>query len=116
MASNVYNFPARRRASSGIGKALSGDGGDGTFDPMEQRVARLEEDVREIRSDLKGIRADLMGEFKALRADMAFVRSDMGEIRGRMSQIPGIWPIVTLFVGIFAMVIGGFWAILKAAG
>jgi Tfp pilus assembly protein PilO len=80
---------------------LSGEGGGGTIDDMEARVAGLEDDMREIRTDLKAIRTDLT-ELKPVRLEVA-------EIKGRLSQLPSTKEMI----GLVFLVLGGAFAIFK---
>lgn len=71
-------------------EGLSPGGGGGTYDGMEERVARLEEDWKEIKDDLK-----------AIRVDMAGLKVDLAEVKGKISMMPTTLHLLGFAVAVF---------------
>ncbi|MBM3605106.1 MAG: hypothetical protein FJX25_10220 [Alphaproteobacteria bacterium] len=89
--SNIVDITGQKRTLEDYIDALSpslksGDGG-GTFDPMEQRVARLEEDMREVKADLRSL------------------VKDVAEIKGKISNLPG-WGGLIAITGFIVAAVG----------
>jgi hypothetical protein len=74
---------------------LQSAGGNGTFDGMEARVARLESDIEYIKRDVGEIKTDL----RALRDAHNETRTDLRVLAERVSHLPTkgyiFWVIVT---------------------
>lgn len=69
---NVVDFKQRLEGNA-PGAPLKPGGGDGTFDGMEARVAKLEaamehieRDVGDIKTDIRGLRGDQKSDFRLL--------------------------------------------------
>lgn len=86
---NIIKFE-ERLGNKAIPEALKSGGGDGTFDGMEARVARLEEDMKEVRADLKAIRGDLTG-----------LKTDIAELKGYVRALPTTLQLIGFIVAIF---------------
>lgn len=72
-------------------KGLKSGGGDGTFDGMEARVAKVEASVAHLERDMAEARADLRG----LRDTVTDIRVRLGRLEEKVAHLPGKGFIVT---------------------
>lgn len=89
----------RHEEQGGGGPPLKGGGGGDTFDPMQERVAKLEAYMEVSRDDLREIRGDL----KAILAKF-------GTIPTKQDLATWKWQWLAISVAVFAVVIGSILA------
>ncbi|WP_291827327.1 hypothetical protein [Bosea sp. (in: a-proteobacteria)] len=80
MAADVHDIGAYRTKLSETATGLKGNGGGGTSDGMEARVAKLEADIghiktatSDLRTDVRELRTDARTDFRLLFGALIFV-------------------------------------------
>ena len=100
--------------------ALKGGGGNGTFGPMEARVAQLETDMREVKANTRMIGDTLLRiegklDTRASAVDLAEIKgkldskasaADVGSLSGKLNDKPDTWKVVTIVIALGAIMAG----------
>jgi len=72
----------------------SGEGGGGSGDDFEARLASVEQKVDDLRAGMERVE---------IKIDQLPTAADVSEIKGRVSQMPTVWQLLGLVIAIFGL-------------